>query len=100
MPFFFMKLETPRATFPGDATEAEIATMHAHFAYWQALTVAGGPSVVFGPVSDPAAVFGMGVVETEDEAAARALADADPGIRDGLLRPSIFPMRVGGVRPS
>lgn len=95
-----MKLETTRATFPGDITEAENATMDAHFAYWQALTVAGGPSIVFGPVLDPAAIFGVGVVETEDEAAARALIDDDPAIRAGLLRPLVFPMRVGGVRPS
>ena len=27
--------------------------------------------IVFGPVMDPAGVFGMGVIEVEDEAAAR-----------------------------
>jgi hypothetical protein len=39
--------------------------------------------VVFGPVADPAAPFGVGIVEVDDEAEMRALTEADPAIRSG-----------------
>ena len=32
----------------------------------------------FGPVLDPAGVFGMGIVEAADKAAVRAITDKDP----------------------
>ena len=54
--------------------------MGQHAAYWRDLTRAG-TAVAFGPVVDPAGVYGLGVVRAADEQAARAIADADPVVR-------------------
>ena len=54
--------------------------MAKHAAYCRGL-LASGQAVVFGPVADPAGVWGLGVVKAADEAAALAMTDADPVIR-------------------
>ena len=56
--------------------------MGEHAAYWQSL-VERGSVVVFGAVTDPAGVWGVGVVEAEDEAAVRTLVADDPVRRRG-----------------
>jgi uncharacterized protein len=93
MPHFFLKLIPPRATFPGDITEAERATMGRHADYLTSL-LDRGQGVAFGPVFDPSGVFGMGIVEAEDEAGARAITDKDPAVAEGVGRYEIYPMRL------
>jgi len=66
--------------------------MGQHSAYWRELTRAG-TAVAFGPVADPAGVYGLGVIRADDEASARAIADADPVVRaDAGFRVEIAPM--------
>ena len=77
---YVFRLLGPRPTFPGDMTAEEAELMGQHAAYWRKLTRAG-TAVAFGPVLDPAGVYGLGVVRADDEAAARAIADADPVVR-------------------
>jgi uncharacterized protein len=74
---FFVKLIPRRATFAQDMTDAERAIMQQHIEYWTGL-MQKQIVVVFGPVMDPAGVYGMGVVETESEESLNALLDADP----------------------
>src|SRR5262245_29446465 len=93
MPHFFLKLIPPRPTFPTDMNETERAAMQRHAAYLAEL-IEKGAGIAFGPVFDPAGVFGMGIVEAEDEAAARALTDKDPAVTSGVGRYEIFPMRL------
>jgi len=66
MPHYFLKLIPPRPTFAQDMTDEERAIMQQHVAYWGAL-MSKGKVVVYGPVMDPAGVYGMGVVEAETE---------------------------------
>ncbi len=92
MSYFLYKLVPPRPTFgPGDMTEAEAAIMGDHAAYWTE-QLDNGVAVVFGPVVDPAGNWGLAVVETETEADARALGDADPAITTGLATLEVHPI--------
>jgi uncharacterized protein YciI len=92
MNYFLFKLSSPRPTFPQDMTEAERQLMQKHGAYWTALAQEG-MVVVFGPVIDPRGVWGVGIVEVEDESAARSLADKDPVTISNLgFKWDVFPM--------
>jgi len=92
-----VKIVPPRSTFHADISESENAKMREHFGYWSDLTQKR-MAITFGPVFDPAGVFGMGVLETETEDEARALAAADPAVVAGVVRSVIIPMRLGGER--
>jgi uncharacterized protein YciI len=83
MAFFHLRLQSPRPTFPFDATDAEKAAMQRHGAYWKA-KAEERIAVVVGPVFDPAGAYGMAVAEAADEAAAKALGDNDPVVQAGL----------------
>jgi hypothetical protein len=99
MPIHLCKLLPPRNTFPGDMTEGEATLMREHAAYWSGLTERG-VAVVFGPVFDPAGVWGLAVVEA-DETTASTLTAGDPVIRSGSgFRYEIHPMPQAIVRPS
>ncbi len=65
--------------------------MGRHAAYWTAL-MNQKKVVAFGPVFDPAGVYGMGVAEVENEAELRSLLDNDPAIV--LNHYELFPMRA------
>ena len=79
MAYHFYKLLPPRATFPGDITPEEARVMAAHAVYWQDL-VRQRQVLVFGPVFDPAGVYGMAVLRAEDDGVARQLAKKDPAL--------------------
>lgn len=87
--YYFVRTQNPRPTFHLDMTEEERATMNSHVAYWSNMA-ARGIATVFGPVMDPEGVFGIGVLNVEDEAELRSLLDHDPAL--GLLRYEMFPM--------
>jgi len=90
--FFLTRLIPPRPDFPRTMTTEEAAAMAKHAAYCRGL-LASGQAVVFGPVADPAGVWGLGVVKAADEAAALAITDADPIISSGLgLHYEVVPM--------
>jgi uncharacterized protein len=93
VPHFFLKLIPPRPTFAEDMNEAEREVMGRHAEYLAGLLMKG-TGLAFGPVFDPAGVFGMGIVEAEDEAAARAITDNDPVVLAGIGRYEVFPMRL------
>lgn len=84
MPVFFCKLVPPRSSFVQDITASEREVMSRHAQYWQGLIEQGTQVFALGMVLDPAGAFGIGIVETETEAATRALTDNDPAIRAGL----------------
>jgi uncharacterized protein len=88
---FVYKLVPPRPTFAIDMDETEAELMGKHAAYWRA-QLDQGTVVVFGPVIDPAGVWGLGVLETDDEAAARELVLADPVIDAGVCTFELDPM--------
>ena len=81
--FFLLRLVPPRATFPDDMSAAENAAMAQHFAYWSE-KARERTAVVYGPVRDSQAVWGLAVIEVADEESAREVVAADPIIRSGL----------------
>jgi uncharacterized protein YciI len=92
MGYFLYKLIPPRPTFAQDMTEAEAKVMQEHAAYWNGLTDRA-IAVVFGPVADPKGVWGLAIVEVEDDAAARALGTNDPAMKAGLnFKLEVYPM--------
>lgn len=77
MPFFYYKLIAPRATFPSDMTEQEMAMMQQHVLYWTNI-LEMHKAVVFGPVIHPQGTFGVAILEVENENEAISLVRHDP----------------------
>lgn len=80
MHYFFCKLHGPRATFPADITPEETALMKAHADYWRA-QMSEGYVVVFGPVMDPSAAYGILVMQLPDDMTPAPLISGDPVIQ-------------------
>jgi uncharacterized protein YciI len=98
MPIFFCRLNPPRGAFASDMSEEEKALMQTHAAWWSNLTTQG-EAVLFGPVFDPKAPWGLGIIEAEDEEKARALTEEDPVIKAARgFTYEVLPMQIGAVR--
>ncbi len=92
MAYFFMRLVPPRPTFPHDGTGEEMAAMKRHAEYWHQNALVGS-AIAVGPVFEGKGAFGIAVVEVADQAAAQALADADPIVTSGFgFRFDVLPM--------
>ena len=92
MAFFLRQLRAPRPTFGQDMTAAEGALMGEHGAYLGRLAERGSV-VVFGPVADPQGFWGLLILETASEAAARELLGQDPVMRAWAgFRYDVLPM--------
>lgn len=92
MAHFLCKLVPPRASFAMDMTPDEAEAMGRHAAWWTEQT-RRGTALLFGPVLDPAGIWGLAVIDVPDESAARALVAEDPVITAGLgLRFEIYAM--------
>ena len=87
MATFVLRLKAHRPAFAQTITEEELQVMGRHAAHWQAW-LDRGDLVVFGPVLTDEDSYGLAVVETDDEAALREHAAADPAVteRDGRVR--------------
>jgi uncharacterized protein YciI len=77
-------------------TEAEEKVMSKHIAYWTE-QVERGATVVMGPVCDPKRGYGIGIVETTDEAELRALLANDPAVKASLLKDEFYPMSARSI---
>lgn len=92
MAYFFLRLQPPRPTFPHDGTGEEMAAMKRHAEYWHQNALAGS-AIAVGPVFEGEGAFGVAIVEVADQAAAKALADADPIVTSGFgFRFDVLPM--------
>ena len=80
MKYFLYKLIPPRPTFAQDMNEAEAKLMREHADYWKGL-MKRRLVIVFGPVADPKGVYGIAILELEEEADANALGMNDPAIK-------------------
>jgi hypothetical protein len=87
--YFYVRTNNPRPTFHLDMSADEREIMQKHVVYWTE-KAGRGIAIVFGPVMDPAGVYGMGVYKVEDQAEMQKLIDADPA--NGLLKYEVFPM--------
>jgi uncharacterized protein len=94
---FVYKLIPPRPTFAADMSETEGQIMAQHIDYWRGLTDRG-TAIVFGPVVDPAGVWGLAVVEAESEADVLALGKEDPAVKSEMSGFQVFAMPDAIVR--
>jgi uncharacterized protein YciI len=88
---FFVKLIPPRTTFSQDMTADERRVMQQHVEYWTDL-MDKKFAIVFGPVMDPVGVYGIGVIQAENEDQLRTLIDGDPA--KTINRYEYWPMRA------
>ena len=93
MKTWLVRLIPPRASFAKDMTPAESNIMEAHSNYLRGL-FRRGVCLFAGPVFDPRGVYGIAVLEAENEDAARAIAAADPCVKTHLQRMEIAEMRL------
>lgn len=89
--YFLYKLIPPRPTFATDMTDAEAAVMAEHVRYWHDL-ISAGTAVTFGPVADPAGVWGLAVVTAREADEVHALGAKDPAVGSGLATFEVHPM--------
>jgi uncharacterized protein YndB with AHSA1/START domain len=90
--YFMIRLLPPRPSFAQDLNAEEAALMKAHGGYWRQ-HMAKGKVPVVGPVMTPEGAWGLGVLQAESEAEARAFMDGDPTIASGRgFRYEVFPM--------
>lgn len=85
-------LHPPRADFAATMTDAEGEVFGRHFAYLQGL-LADGVLVLAGPTLG-ATNTGICVFRAADEAAARAVMEADPTVAEGVVVGELRPFRV------
>ncbi|MCA6110592.1 YciI family protein [Bradyrhizobium cenepequi] len=92
MKYFLCKLVPPRPTFPQDMTPREAEIMQAHTAYCGEL-LRTGKAIVFGPVADPAGVWGLGVLQLPDDADPQTIIANDPVMKaDAGFTYQVVPM--------
>jgi len=94
---FVYRLVPPRPSFAMDMTDAERAAMGEHAAYWRAL-LDRRTAVVFGPVLDPAGVWGLAVVEAASADDVQAIGAGDPAVSSGVATFEVYPMLGGSAR--
>ncbi len=100
MPFFFCRMNPPRADFAQTMTDAERALMGQHAAHLKA-EQEKGVAVLFGPVGDPMGAWGLAVLECADLAQARAVTDNDPVVKSGQgFSYDVYPMLSANLRAS
>lgn len=98
---FLYKLISPRPTFPADMTELEAGVMAQHFGYWRNL-LEEGIAVVYGPVADPAGMWGLAIVRADQEDDVRVVGTSDPAVSSGVATFEVFAMpdAIVGSLPS
>ena len=74
---FVLRLIPSRPDFAQTMTKAEQAIMQQHLGYWKH-HMDRGAVIVFGPVLDPAGVYGLGVVAVDSEEELHAFMKGDP----------------------
>jgi uncharacterized protein len=75
--YFAVRLNPSRADFAQTMTEEEKSIMQQHAAYWKNY-MDQGKVVVFGPVLDPTAVYGFGILVVDDEQEVKSFIASDP----------------------
>jgi uncharacterized protein YciI len=88
---YALKLLPSRPTFAQDMTPDERAIMLQHVAYWRDL-MDKGMVIVFGPVMDPKGVYGLGVIEVDDEEQVHAFITNDPASKINTYE--FYPMQA------
>ena len=75
--YFALKLNPSRPDFAQTMTDEEKSIMQQHAAYWKNY-MQQEKVVVFGPVLDPNAIYGFGVLAVNDEQEVKNFIASDP----------------------
>jgi uncharacterized protein len=75
--YYALKLIPRRPDFISSMTEQERGIMGEHLVYWKEY-MERGMVAAFGPVMDPAGVYGLGIVGVESEEELQAFMKNDP----------------------
>jgi uncharacterized protein YciI len=94
---FLYKLYPPRPSFHLDQDEKETKIMQEHMAYWRELTNKKN-AIVYGPVFDPKSVYGMAVIQVNNQEEADEIANNDPAVASKVCSFELIPMQVGMTR--
>ncbi len=86
---FVLYLNPPRPSFAQDMTDEERSVMQQHVMYWGNLMKEGNV-IAFGPVLDPSGVYGLGIIEAENEDAVKNFIANDPATK--INRYEYYPM--------
>lgn len=74
---FALRLNPLRPNFAQTMTNEERSIMQQHALYWRE-QMSKGKVIVFGPVLDPKAIYGLGIVMVNDEEEVKKFIAADP----------------------
>jgi uncharacterized protein len=88
---YTLYLNSPPPTFMQDMTDEERGIMQQHIAYWNDY-MSKGMVLAFGPVLDPQGVYGLGIVEVENEQQMKDIIATDPA--NGLNKYEYYLMKV------
>ena len=91
---FLYKLYPPRPSFHLDQNEDEKKMMQQHMEYWKALTNQKN-AILYGPVFDPKGMYGMAVIEVNDERKADEIAKRYPALLSKMCSYELIPMQLG-----
>jgi uncharacterized protein len=75
--YFALRLNPSRPDFTQTMTDEERSIMQQHVVYWRE-RMSQGKVIVFGPVLDPNAVYGIGIVVVDDEQEVKDFIAGDP----------------------
>ncbi|MBI5841035.1 MAG: hypothetical protein HZB19_13135 [Chloroflexi bacterium] len=76
--------------------EAEIVSRH--FAHLQDLTAKGVMILMGRTQNNDESAFGICIFEAENESAAQMIMEADPAVRSGVMRASLYPYKIALMR--
>ncbi|WP_109211142.1 MULTISPECIES: YciI family protein [Microbacterium] len=86
-----------RADMVVDATQEEQRIVGEHFAYLVSLRDRGA-LILAGRTQESDGTFGITIFDADDEASARAIMDADPGVAGGVFAATLHPYLVAVAR--
>lgn len=89
--YFVLYLLPSRPDFSQTMSEEERSIMMEHVAYWTEI-MNQGKVLAFGPVLDPKAVYGLGIVAVENEKEIEEFIANDPAAK--INRYEYFPMNA------
>lgn len=95
MPQFIYRLQPVRPGMLSDGpTPDEERIVGEHFAYLQDLATRGTLKLAGRTLTTGPETFGICILETEDEAGARAVMAEDPAVRQGVMTAELLPFRI------
>jgi len=89
--YFVLHLIPLRPDFAQTMTEEERSIMQQHVGYWTDLMIKG-KVLVFGPVLDPKAIYGLGIISVDSEQEVKNFITNDPAGK--INRYEYFPMKA------